>query len=365
MTVHRPPVRSGLSRRDLLRGASAAGAAAVVTGMGRTVHGQSKPIRTVTLSHSDNTTVYAQHMVADAMGIFKEAGLQVEFIVPGGGARVAQIIAGDQAAFAQGDSAHPVKMSEKGRTCMMVYSTDTRCAYANILLRKELWDQGLNTVEKFATMKRPDGSPRTIACTAIGSGTWVYGSYVLAHHSANGKTVNEQVKWASGGGSTTQLGGLKVGQFDAMMAVPVQIDTAVRDGYGHLLYEVRSEADWMRVFKGNTPTTVGYVLKKTLDGEPALAQDYVSAMWRAQQWIKGRDPEQIYEAIGKKFMPTFAKDLVLAEIRYYQPMFNYEMTISRQDFENSKRVLIPLVTEKDYTYESLVDMRFLDNARKA
>jgi NitT/TauT family transport system substrate-binding protein len=366
MTSHLPLLRgSTVSRRDVLRSASAAGLAVVAYGMGRTAHGQSRPIRMVTLSHSDNSTVYAQHMVADQMGFFKEAGLKVEFIVPGGGARVAQIIAGDQAPFAQGDSSHPVLITARGRPCQMIYSTDTRCAYANILLRKELWDQGLNTIEKLATMKRPDGSPRVIAATAIGSGTWVYGSYVLSQYQANGKSVNDQVKWVGGGGSSTMLGGLKSGQFDAVMAVPLWIETAKRDGYGALLYDVRSEKDWVRVFKGIIPTTVGYVLKKTLDTEPELSQDYVTAMWRAQQWIKGRDPEQIYDAIGKKFMAAFAKDIVMSEIRYYQPMFNYEMTITHQDFENSKRVLIPLVTDKDYTYEALVDMRFIEKARKA
>jgi len=365
MPVIRSISSDGPTRRDLLRAASSAGLALVVYGMGRTVHGQSKPIRVVTLSHSDNTTVYAQHMVADTMGFFKEVGLKAEFIVPGGGARVAQIIAGDQAHFAQGDSAHPILLSAKGRPCMMIYSTDTRCAYANILLRKELWDQGLNTVEKLATMKRPDGSPRVIAATAIGSGTWVYGSYILSQYRVDGKTVNEQVKWVGGGGSTTLLGGIKSGQFDAMMAVPLQISTARRDGYGELLYDVSSAKDWLRVFKGNTPTTVGYVLKKTLDSEPQMSQDYVTAMWRAQQWIKGRDPEQIYDAIGKKFMPTFAKDLVMDEIRYYQPMFNYDMRIPRQDFENSKRVMIPLVVEKDFTYENLVEPRFIEKARQA
>ena len=318
---------SALSRRDLLRGASTAGLAVVVYGMGRTAHGQAKPLRTVTLSHSDNSTVYAQHMVADTMGFFKEVGLKAEFIVPGGGARVAQIIAGDQAPFAQGDSAHPVLISAKGRPCQMIYSTDTRCAYANILVRKELWDQGLTTVEKLATMKRPDGSPRVIAATAIGSGTWVYGSYVLSQYQVNGKSVNDQVKWVGGGGSSTILGGLKSGQFDACMAVPLWIETAKRDGYGELLYDVQSEQNWVRVFKGNIPTTVGYVLKKTLEAEPQLSQDYVTGMWRAQQWIKGRNPEEIYDAIGKKFMPTFAKEIVMSEIRYYQPMFNYDMGI--------------------------------------
>jgi len=366
MPAHRSGLRPGaLTRRDVLRGVSAFGAAAVVYGRGRTVHGQGKPLRATTLSHSDAGTTYTQHMVADQLGFFKEAGLAIEFIVPGGGARVAQMIAGDQVAFAQGDSAHPVLISARGRPCKMIYSSDLRCAYANLIVRKEPWEQGLNTVEKLATMKRADGSPRVVAATALGSGTWVYGSYILSQYRANGRPVNEQVKWVSGGGSTTLLGGLKSGQFDAIAGPPRWVETAKREGYGELLYDVQSEQDWMRVFKGNIPTTVGYALKKTLDAEPELTQDYVSAVWRAQQWIKGRDPEQIYDVIGKKFMPTFARDILVADIRYYQLLFNYDMTISSRDFENSKRVLIPLVTDKDYTYENLVDPRFLDKARKA
>lgn len=364
MTADRIRQSAAWSRRDMLRTAAGAGLALAVYGTGRNAHGQ-RTERAVTLSHSVSTTVYAPHLIAQELGFFKQAGLNATFVVPGGGARVAQVVAGDQAKLALGDSSHPITISERGRPCMMLFATDTRCSYANIVVRKALWDQGLNTVEKLATMKREDGSPRVIAATAIGSGTWVYGNVVLSQFQANGKSVNDQVKWVGGGETSIMLGGLKSGQFDAIMAVPLWMDTAKEQGFGVPLYDVTSTEAWMKVFKGNVPTTVGYVLKSTIDSDPELVQDYTTAMWHAMRWLKGRNPEEIYEKIGPKYMSTAAKPIVMNEIRYYLAIFDYEMAISRKDFENTKRVMNPWVSKKDYAFDALVDARFIDKARKA
>jgi NitT/TauT family transport system substrate-binding protein len=355
-----------LTRRELIQYASAAGLGLVVSASGRTLHGQpKKEEKFLTISHSVNTTVYAPHMVAQELGLFKELGLNCTFVVPGGGARVAQVLAGGQAGFGLGDSNHPIKISEKGKPCLMLFATDTRCSYANIVVRKELWDQGLNTVEKLATMKREDGSPRIIAATAIGSGTWVYGNVVLSEYKANGKPVNDQVKWTSGGSTTTMLGGLKSGQFDAIMAVPEWMDAAKAQGFGVPLYDVTSTKAWLDVFGGNVPATVGYALKSTIDADAEMTQDYVTAVYRAMQWVKSHSPEEIYEKIGPAYMATFKKEEVVNEIVYYKAIFNYDLTISRKDFANTKRVMIPWVTKQDFTYEALCDMRFAEAARKA
>ena len=94
---------------------------------------------------------------------------------------------------------------------------DTRCSYANIVARKELHDAGLTSIEKLGTMKKPGGGKWVIAATAIGSGTYVYGNYVLEQYRGpDGAPLNTLVEWVGGGGSTTMLGGLKAGKFDAM-----------------------------------------------------------------------------------------------------------------------------------------------------
>src|SRR5207248_2721250 len=152
---------------------------------------------------------------------FEEEGVAVpSFIVPGGGAKVAQVLAAGQAMFALGDSNHPLKITEKGKDALILFATDTRCSYANIVVRKELFDRGVKSVEALGDAKLV-GRQAVVAATAIGSGTYVYGVYVLKGLKApDGKPVNEHVEWVSGGGATTMLGGLKAGKFDAIMAVP-------------------------------------------------------------------------------------------------------------------------------------------------
>ena len=46
------------------------------------------------------------------------------------------------------------------------------------VVRKDLYDAGITSIEKLAAYKRPDGAKAIVAATAIGSGTWVYGTYV-------------------------------------------------------------------------------------------------------------------------------------------------------------------------------------------
>jgi len=209
-----------LTRRQLLAGAAAAGLASARP---ERPGAQPRPAPTpITLSHSISTFVYAQHLVAREKRFFEDEGLSADrgFIVPGGGAKVVQALAAGQAMFALGDSNHPLKISEKGKDAIILFATDTRCSYANIVARKELFDRGVKSVEALADEKLV-GRKAVIAATAIGSGTHVYGVYVLKNtKGSDGKPANDHVEWVGGGASTTMLGGLKAGKFDAIMAVP-------------------------------------------------------------------------------------------------------------------------------------------------
>jgi len=75
----------------------------------------------------------------------------------------------------------------------MIFATDTRCSYANIVVRKELFDKGVKSVEALADQKLV-GRKAVIATAAIGSGTYVSGVYVLKNtKGADGKPVNDSV----------------------------------------------------------------------------------------------------------------------------------------------------------------------------
>jgi NitT/TauT family transport system substrate-binding protein len=344
-------------RRFLTTAGAALGAAA---GRGR-ADAQGTPI---TVAHSVSTFVYGQHLVARQKRFFEEEGVSLPgFIVPGGGARVINALTAGQAMFGLGDSNHPLKATEKGRDTVMLFTTDTRCSYANIVVRRELFDKGVKSVEALGDA-RLVGRKAVVAATAIGSGTYVYGVYVLKGvKAADGKPVNEHVEWVGGGASTTMLGGLKAGKFDAIMAVPEWQWAAEEEGFGKPIYDVQDEKAWNRVFGGPIPVTVGYALRETIERSPDLVQAYVNACYRAQQWIRRAKDEEVVELLHKPFMDTFSRDVVLRSVKYYRTIFDWDLAIDEKDFENGLRVFVPIAVDRPMPYAKAVDLSFLRKAQ--
>jgi NitT/TauT family transport system substrate-binding protein len=339
-----------------------AGAAAVVVGHRAPALAQAP--KAITVSHSVSTFVYGQHLVAKEKKFFEEEGVAVpSFIVPGGGAKVVQALAAGQAMFALGDSNHPLKITEKGKDALILFATDTRCSYANVVVRKDLFDRGVKSVEALGDSKLV-GRKAVVAATAIGSGTYVYGVYVLKGlKAADGKPVAEHVEWVSGGASTTMLGGLKAGKFDAIMAVPEWQWAAEEEGFGHAVYDVQDEKAWTRVFGGPIPVTVGYALRETVEKSPDLVQGYVNACYRAQQWIHRAKDEEIVELLHKAYMDTFSRDVVLRSVKYYRTIFDWDFMIDETSFANGMKVWVPLAVDKPVPYAKAVDMTFVKKAR--
>ena len=284
--------------------------------------------------------------------------------MPGGGAKVVQALAAGQALFALGDANHPLKISEKGKDAVILFATDTRCSYANVVARKDLYDAGLTSLDKLATVKRPGGGKWVVAATAIGSGTWVYGSYVLEQQKTpDGRPLNSLVEWVGGGASTTMLGGLKAGKFDAIMAVPEWMWAAEDQGFGKAIYDVLDAQAWNRVFGGPLPATVGYCLKETIERQPEAVQGYVNACYRAQQWIRKAADGEVLELLHRPYMDTFSREEVLKSIRYYKSIFDWDFLVDEKEYgEVLKVFLATKVLDAPIAFPKAVDMSF---ARKA
>ena len=347
------------TRRDFLA-AGLAGTAALVGPR----PGSAQGLKPISASHSVSTFVYGQHLVAAQKKLFEEEGVKTpDFVVPGAGAKVVQAVAAGQVLFGLGDSNHPLKTTEKGRDAVILFATDRRCSYANIVVRKELYDRGVRSPEALADA-RLVGRKAVVAATAIGSGTYVYGVYVLKQlRAADGKAVHDHVEWVGGGGSTTMLGGLKAGKFDAIMAVPEWQGAAVEQGFGAPIYDVADEKAWDRVFGGPIPVTVGYCLKETVEKSPDLVQGYVNACYRAQQWIRKAKDDEIADLLHRPYMDTFKREVVLESIRYYRTIFDWDFLVDERDYERGMKVWIPLALDRPIPYSRAVAMSFVRKAQ--
>jgi ABC-type nitrate/sulfonate/bicarbonate transport system substrate-binding protein len=171
------------------------------------------------------------------------------------------------------------------------------------------------------------------------------------------------VEWVGGGASTTMLGGLKAGKFDAIMAVPEWMWAAEDQGFGKVIYDILDERAWNRVFGGPLPVTVGYCLRETIEKQPAVVQGYVSACFRAQQWIQKAPDGEILDLLHKAYMDTFSRDEVLKSIRYYKGIFDWDFLIDERQYQEVLKIFLATkVLDGPIPFNKAVDMSFVRKA---
>ena len=345
------------SRRDVLR-VGVSGTAAMALGA-RPAWGGA-PVKAAHVS----AVLYAAHFVAEAGGFFKKEGADVEFVNSPAGARSAQMLAAGQVHFVLGDTGHPQRLTEQGKPTVILLVTDQKCPYANIQVRKDLFEAGLTSIDKLATLKPKDGGKWKAGATAIGSGTWMYGNFVLrSRPSAGGKTLNDLVEWIGVGGVKSGLGALKTAKIDINMATPEVIIEAETQGYGAVLFDVREDKQWLPVFKGPISASGSYALKSTVQTLRDETQAYVTAVYKAVQWIKGASPVEISNAL-EPYQDTMglAKESVVKAVEWYKPVWTYDCVMTPQNYENVLNVAKGIKAEKTYPYEEVVDGSFLKKA---
>jgi NitT/TauT family transport system substrate-binding protein len=345
------------SRRDVLKvgvaGALALGPAAPAAWARSSVKGTQV-----------TTVLYAGTLIAEAGGYFKREGLDIELLNSPAGARSAQMLAAGQVHFIHGDASHPQRLTEQGKPTTILFATDKKCPYANITVRKDLWDAGLTSIDKLATMKPKSGEKWKIGCTSVGSGTWMYGNFILRSRALGpGKTLNDLAEWIGVGAPRSALGAMKTGKIDMHIAVAELIVETEAQGIGKLLFDVRDDAQWTSVFKGPIAATCGYALRTTIQTMKDETQAYVTAVYKAQQWIKSASAVDIARGLERyQDGMGMSTDTIATAVEWYKPVWTYDMTLTRENYDNGLNVAKGLKSEKTYPYEEIVDESFLRRA---
>lgn len=325
---------------------------------------QAASARTAVKAANYNSLPFTLALVTEAGGFFKKEGLQTEHVVSNSGARSAQMLAAEQVHFVLGDSAHPLRLTEQGKPTVALFATDNRCSYANIVVRKELYDGGLTTLSKMLSAKPPSGKWRA-GCTSVGSGSWLYGNYVLKSiKHAGGKSVNDETEWLGLGATSTLMGGMKAGKVDVSIAAPEMMLFMRKSGWAELAYDVRDDAAWNSVFGGPVANVAGYTLKATTENLKEETQLYVNAFYRASQWMKSAKSSEIADLL-EPYRSTLGveRDVIVAALEFYRPMWQYDLTYSSDSYHNGQKVAAGLKAEKTFPYEQVVDLSFLRKAQ--
>ena len=304
--------------------------------------------------------VYQSQFVADKIGYFKEAGLDCKLIQGGSGVKTREIIASAQGDIGIGDITHPMQLSNHGRNGRVLMPVDTRSSAAMFIIRKDLWDQGIRTLEALTDWKRPDGRKPIISVSSLGGTNHVWSSYYMEVMG-----LDQKVTWIGTGNVDTMLGSLKTKQVDVLVSSLSLLNESSDQGWGTLLFDGTDEAIWNKYIGGKVPVTAHFTLQATIDKDPPKMQAFVTALWRATQWIKARSPEEIYDTI-EPYVGSTSRAANIIEIATLKKVADYDGSIDAAGFARGEKVWFREMTGiKPLTIADLVSPDFVEAARKA
>ena len=304
--------------------------------------------------------VYQTQFIADRIGYFKEAGLDCKLIQGGSGVKTREIIASSQGDIGIGDITHPMQLSNRGRAGRVLMPVDTRSSSAMFIIRKDLFDQGINTLEALTEWKRPDGRKPIVSVSSLGGTNHVWASYYMETMG-----LDQKVTWIGTGNVDTMMGSLKTKQVDVLVSSLSLLNNSKEQGWGTLLFDGTNETIWNKYIGGKVPVTSHFTVQSTIDKDPAKMQAFVTAIWRATQWIKTHTPDQIYDAI-EPYVGSTSRGANILEITALQKVADYDATIDAADFARGEKVWFREMTGiKPLTIADVVSPSFIEAARKA
>src|SRR5258708_30867257 len=229
--------------------------------------------------------IYQTQFVADRIGFFKEAGLDCKLLQGGSGVKTREIIASSQGDIGIGDITHPMQLSNHGRNGRVLMPVDTRSSSVIFIVRKDLFDQGITSLEALTAWKRPDGRKPIISVSSLGGTNHVWASYYM-------ETMghDQKVTWIGTGNVDTMLGSLRTKQVDVLVSSLSLLNDSKEQGWGALLFDGTDETIWNKYVGGKVPVTSHFTLQSTIDKDSPKMQAFVTALWRGPPMIQAASP---------------------------------------------------------------------------
>jgi NitT/TauT family transport system substrate-binding protein len=143
------------------------------------------------------------------------------------------------------------------------------------------------------------------------------------------------------------------------------LNESVEQGWGALLFDGTDEAIWDKYIGGKVPVTSHFTLQSTIDKDPPKMQAFVTALWRATQWIKAHSPDEIYGAI-EPYVGSTSRSANILEITVLQKVVDYDASIDAAGWARGEKVWFREMTGiKPLTIAEVVSPSFIEVARKA
>ena len=235
-----------------------------------------------------NLFYYLPLTIAEQLGYFKEAGLDVTIVDFAGGSRALQAVVGGSADVVSGAFEHTLNMQLKGQPMRAFV---LQGAAPQIVL-------GVNpkTMPNYKTVADLKG--KKIGVTAPGSSTNVLANFVLAKAGLKPSDVS----FVGVGAGSGAVAAMRAGQIDAMSNLDPVITLLQRSGDLHVITDTRIMSQAEKVFGGPMPAGCLYGPQTFLDKNPNTAQALTNAMVRANKWIQQAGSGDIIKVVPESYL---------------------------------------------------------------
>lgn len=297
--------------------------------------------------------------MAEAAGFFKEEGIEATMSTGASGTNVRQMLAAGQMLYAQADPIHPLAMSGANRPCKILMACDSRASVA-VMIRQDLWDKGVRTLEAFANYKPADANQPRLGVTRVGAQTWLYGQELMKRH---GKA--DAVNYVSLGQVSNILGAFKSGKIEGCVATALMYFSIIDEKMGQAAFNATDEKLWRQYFGESFPGQVLVALEDQTKADPKLTQSVVNATYRALKKIAASSPADMAGLVQPKFMPNMKPEIVAREIEFLKPIFVHDAEVSKAQYDAGGKVWFSDETKvAAQPYERMFDYSFLREAKK-
>ncbi len=251
---------------------------------------------------------YLPTMLAESLGEFKKAGVEVEVIQFKGGSESLKAVMGGSADVASGYFDHCVNLAAKGQHLQSFVVYDRFPGFALVVSPKH--NDTVKSIKDLAGKK--------VGVSAPGSSTDFFLKYIL---SKNGVDPNSIGVIGVGLGATA-IASMEQGQIDAA----IMLDPAVTVLQGtnkdlRILADTRSQKDTLAVFGGEYPGGALYAQADWIKAHEKEVQAMTNAIVSTLKWIHSHTAEEIADKMPPELVGK-DKPGYIAALKNTMPMYS-------------------------------------------
>ena len=297
--------------------------------------------------------------VAECAGYFKDNGLNVGYLNTQNGTNTRQALASGQIAATLVSPFDSMVMTLAGKKASIIFNTDRKMSYANVVVRKADFDSG--AITKFQDLK-----DKKYGVTGLASAFYIVGMYL-----ADRAGIAGHIEMRPHADTAALLGSLKSGQVQAITASFAMLQQAIGDSWGTPIFSVEGENDWNTLIGGDLPGVCAHALDSTIESRPDDLQAMVSALVKAEDYMLSHSAEEITDLVLEKFLPGFkAEQVTKAHALFKEALWTKNNIPTKEVFDRIRAMaviggVVDKAREEEVSYEKMVFPAFVNKARTA